>query len=411
MFRRTIETLISILNEGAYINIAINNGIESFTFNDQEKRLYTKLVYGVVENKLLLDYYLQPLIKGKRVKPFIKNALRVGVYGIDFLNLADHYIVDSIVSVVKKKDYKASTFVNAILRQYQKTPKRSLDNLSKIDYLSIKYSIDKSLVELLYKQYKNCFEDFFKEVDDIYNTYRINTIKTTKKQVEEYLIENSIDYVISNEIVLQTKRSLISSVLFKEGLIVAQDKSSIMVGLISGAKASDRILDACSAPGSKSMHLASIINNNGEIISLDVHEHKLKLIEENANKLGVTCVKTKLEDATKVVFEDTFDLVVADVPCSGLGVIRHKPDLKYQMSIDKIENIKTLQRSIIENVSKYVKKGGTLIYSTCTINKDENENLINEFLNKYNNLYKEEELIMLPSSTEDGFYICKIRGF
>ena len=302
-------------------------------------------------------------------------------------------------------------FVNAILRQYQKTPKRSLDNLSKIDYLSIKYSIDKSLVELLYKQYKNCFEDFFKEVDDIYNTYRINTIKTTKKQVEEYLIENSIDYVISNEIVLQTKRSLISSVLFKEGLIVAQDKSSIMVGLISGAKASDRILDACSAPGSKSMHLASIINNNGEIISLDVHEHKLKLIEENANKLGVTCVKTKLEDATKVVFEDTFDLVVADVPCSGLGVIRHKPDLKYQMSIDKIENIKTLQRSIIENVSKYVKKGGTLIYSTCTINKDENENLINEFLNKYNHLYKEEELIMLPSSTEDGFYICKIRGF
>ena len=411
MFRRTIETLISILNEGAYINIAINNGIESFTFNDQEKRLYTKLVYGVVENKLLLDYYLQPLIKGKRVKPFIKNALRVGVYGIDFLNLADHYIVDSIVSVVKKKDYKASTFVNAILRQYQKTPKRSLDNLSKIDYLSIKYSIDKSLVELLYKQYKNCFEDFFKEVDDIYNTYRINTIKTTKKQVEEYLIENSIDYVISNEIVLQTKRSLISSVLFKEGLIVAQDKSSIMVGLISGAKASDRILDACSAPGSKSMHLASIINNNGEIICLDVHEHKLKLIEENANKLGVTCVKTKLEDATKVVFEDAFDLVIADVPCSGLGVIRHKPDLKYQMSIDKIENIKTLQRSIIENVSKYVKKGGTLIYSTCTINKDENENLINEFLNKYNNLYKEEELIMLPSSTEDGFYICKIRGF
>lgn len=411
MFKKTIETLVNIFNDGAYINIAINNGIINSKFDDKEKRLYTKLVYGVVENKLLLDYYLQPLISGKRVKPFIKNALRVGVYGLDFLNIADYYIVDSIVSVVKKKDYKASSFVNAILRKYQKEPKRSLEKLPKIDYLSIKYSIDKNLVELLYKQYGNLFESFFDNSDDIYNTYRINMLKATVENVEKYLKDNNIDYLITNEVILQTKVSLINTILFKEGLVVAQDKSSIMVGLISNAKPYDRILDACSAPGSKTMHFAAITNNTSEIISLDVHEHKLKLIEENANKLGVTCIKPMLADATKVVFNEPFDLVLADVPCSGLGVIRHKPDLKYQMTCDKIESIKVLQKNILENVATLVKKGGTLIYSTCTINKDENENLINEFLNKNPHLFKEEELIMLPSSTEDGFYICKIRGF
>lgn len=410
MFNKVINTLVSIFNEGAYTNIIVSSTINSSNFNDTEKKLYTKLVYGVVENKLLIDYHLQPLIKGQRVKPFIKNALRVGVYGFDNLNLAKHYLVDSIVSAVKKKDYKASTFVNAILRKYQNTPVRELNNLSKIDYLSIKYSLDKDLTNLLYNQYKEKFETFFENTEETYNTYRINTLKTTKENIEDYLNKEDIEYTITNEVILQTKKSLINTNLFKDGLIVAQDKSSIMTSIIAAPKENDIILDSCSAPGSKSMHLASIINNKGSITSLDVYDHKIKLIEENAKKLGVTCIKAYNKDATTVSFDHKFDVILADVPCSGLGVIRHKPDLKYQMTLEKIESIKKLQNDIVNNVLQYLKEGGTFVYSTCTINKDENELFIEKLIKKYPNLKKEEEIITLPTLYEDGFYICKLRG-
>lgn len=410
MFNKVINTLVSIFNEGAYTNIIVSSTINSSNFNDTEKKLYTKLVYGVVENKLLIDYHLQPLIKGQRVKPFIKNALRVGVYGFDNLNLAKHYLVDSIVSAVKKKDYKASTFVNAILRKYQNTPLRELNNLSKIDYLSIKYSLDKDLTNLLYNQYKEKFETFFENTEETYNTYRINTLKTTKENIEDYLNKEDIEYTITNEVILQTKKSLINTNLFKDGLIVAQDKSSIMTSIIAAPKENDIILDSCSAPGSKSMHLASIINNKGSITSLDVYDHKIKLIEENAKKLGVTCIKAYNKDATTVSFDHKFDVILADVPCSGLGVIRHKPDLKYQMTLEKIESIKKLQNDIVNNVLQYLKEGGTFVYSTCTINKDENELFIEKLIKKYPNLKKEEEIITLPTLYEDGFYICKLRG-
>ena len=410
MFNKVINTLVSIFNEGAYTNIIVSSTINSSNFNDTEKKLYTKLVYGVVENKLLIDYHLQPLIKGQRVKPFIKNALRVGIYGFDNLNLAKHYLVDSIVSAVKKKDYKASTFVNAILRKYQNTPVRQLNNLSKIDYLSIKYSLDKDLTNLLYNQYKEKFETFFENTEETYNTYRINTLKTTKEDIEDYLKKEDIEYGITNEVILQTKRSLINTNLFKEGLIVAQDKSSIMTSIIAAPKENDVILDSCSAPGSKSMHLASIINNKGSITSLDVYDHKIKLIEENANKLGVTCIKAYNKDATTVSFDHKFDVILADVPCSGLGVIRHKPDLKYQMTLEKIQSIKKLQNDIVNNVLQYLKDGGTFVYSTCTINKDENERFIESLLKKYPHLEKLEEIITLPTLYEDGFYICKLRG-
>lgn len=410
MFKKVIDTLCNILNDGAYSNIAINSVISSIK-DEKDKKLYTKLVYGVIENKLLIDYYMQPLTAGKRIKPFVKNALRVGCYAIDNLNLANHYIVNMVVSAVKKKDYKASTFVNAILRKYINIGKRSLEGLNKLDYYSIKYSIDKSLVELLVSQYGDKFESFFCEMNDVYNTYRINTLKTNTYEVKKYLEEKNINYEITNNVILQTKESLINSILFKNGQIVAQDKSSIMVGLVANPKINDTILDTCSAPGSKSMHIASIINNKGTIISLDIYEHKIKLINENKEKLGVTCVNAMLLDARHLDDLGFFDIVITDVPCSGLGVIRHKPDLKYQMNLEKINGIKVLQKEILESASRHVKNGGVLVYSTCTINKDENENLINEFLEKNKFLYKEEEHIMLPSNKEDGFYICKIRGF
>lgn len=410
MFNYVINSVVSILKDDAFTNIVISDTIKNANFDDSKKRLYTKLVYGVVENKILLDYYLQPLISGKRVKPFIKNALRVGAYAIDNLNLANHYIVNEIVNSVKKQDYKASMFVNAILRKYINTPKRDLKDLSKIDYISTKYSINKELVELLYKQYQDKIIDFLTLSDDISNTYRINTLKTNVNEIIKFLDDEEIEYTIEKDVILQTKSSLINTQLFNDGKIVAQDKSSILVGIVADPKENMNILDACSAPGSKSMHLASIINNNGNITSMDIYEHKIKLIEDNAKKVGATCIKTKLQDASIAEFDELFDLILVDAPCSGLGVMRHKPDLKYQMNIEKIESIKKTQFSILENIYKYLKEDGILVYSTCTINKDENEIMIDKFIEKHSNFIKEEEYKILPTTQEDGFYICRLRG-
>lgn len=271
MFNYIINSLIEILNQNGYTNLVVSKTLNKTKFNDYEKRLYTKIVYGVVENKILLDYNLQPLTKGKRIKPFVRNALRVGVYGIDNLNLPSYYFVNEIVASIKKLDYKASTFVNALLRKYQQMPKRNLDNLSKIEWYSMKYSLPQELTKLLYQQYQDRIVDFFLKNDEVYNTYRINPLKTTIEAVKATLEKDNILYTLEDDMILQTKTSLIHSSLFKNGKIIAQDKSSIMVGKILNPLKNDVILDACSAPGSKAMQLASMIDNKGKIIAMDIY--------------------------------------------------------------------------------------------------------------------------------------------
>lgn len=415
IFKDIIGSLYKVFNEDAYLNITINNILKQRKndYTDHDKKIYVKVTSGVVENKLLLDYLLSELIKGQRVKPSIKNALRIGVYMISFMNTPNHYVVNEIVKVVKKEDYRASSFVNAILRKYisddiYNKGIEKINKMNKLERLSILYSIDINLVKLISSQYDDV-ESILKPSTDIYNTYRINTLKTTVNDVIELLTKEDIIYSI-NGVTLKTKTSLINHNLFEEGKIVAQDASSIKVAEVTSPKEGMYILDACSAPGAKSMHLASIMNNKGKIISCDVHEHKLKLIEENARKLGVSIIETKLSDGTKATYQEEFDIIVLDVPCSGLGVINHKSDLKYKMTIDKIKSINVIQNNIIENLCKYIKKNGFLVYSTCTINKDENERLINKFLKKHSEFVKREEHIIVQNfnTDMDGFYIAKL---
>lgn len=411
MLNKILNSLREILNENGYTNLVVSRTLNQVNWNEHEKKLYTKIVYGVVENKILLDYYLQPLTKGKRIKPFVRNALRIGVYGMDNLNLPKYYLVNEVVDCIKKLDYKASTFVNALLRKYQQLPKRNFDHLSKIESYSIKYSLPQELTKMLYQQYQDRIVDFFLNDEEIYNTYRINPLKTTIEDVKTTLEKDNILYTLEDDMILQTKSNLIHSSLFQQGKIIAQDKSSMMVGKILNPIENDVILDACSAPGSKAMQLASMIDNKGMIIAMDIYPHKIQLIENNIAKMGATCVKTMQADAMNVHFDFLFDKILIDAPCSGLGVLRHKPDLKYQMTLEKIASIKKTQEQILENMSKYVKPNGVLVYSTCTINKEENEDMIQQFLFKHPSFQKEKEIRVFPSSKEDGFYICRLRGY
>lgn len=413
MFKDIINSLIKIFNEDAYLNLTINSVINSRNFSDHDKKIYVKVTCGVVENKILIDKILSSLISGKRVKPFIKNALRIGVYMISFMNIPNHYVVNEIVKVVKKEDFKASSFVNAILRKYisEDIYNKEIEKINKLpllERLSILYSIDIEIVKLLGSQYKDV-ESILKGNTVIYNTYRINTLKTTALEVESILNNDNIDYIIDN-VTLKTKEALISHSLFKEGKIVAQDESSIKVAIVANPSLNSMVLDVCSAPGAKSMHMAAIMNNTGHITSCDIYEHKLELIKENAKRLGVTNISTRLADGSKEKYDQLFDTVLVDAPCSGLGVINHKSDLKYKMTIDKIKSINVLQKEILENSSKYVKQKGYLVYSTCTINKDENERLIKEFLKKHSDykLIEEHIIVQNEKTSEDGFYIAKL---
>lgn len=407
MYKRLATDLVKIFNDNAYLSIVLDNAITELKLSFNDKKVYTKVLYGVVENKMMIDYNLSPLIKGKRVKPFIKNILRIGVYVIDYLNMKDHFIVNELVKIVKKDDYKSAMFVNGVLRNYQRNEKPKIDHLSEVEKLSLELSLPIELTSLLYKQYKSDIIKFF-ESKTVYNTYRINTLKTKVKHVLETLDKLGVTYNINN-VTLSTKESLIDSDLFKEGYIIAQDASSIRVAEVVNPSPGSSVLDACSAPGGKSLHMASIMNNIGSITSCDVYEHKLAKINDNAKKLGVSIINTLLADATSFDYKQKFDYCLVDVPCSGLGVINHKPDLKYHISIKDIEEINNLQKKIIRHVKDYVKDGGILVYSTCTINKFENEWLIKDFLNEFKEFKKLEEEIILPNELQDGFYICKMR--
>lgn len=408
MFQSVIESLIQILHQDGYTNLVVSHTLASTSFTEHEKRLYTKWVYGVVEHKIKIDYQLQPFIQGKRVKPYLKNALRVGVYGLDDLEVKDYFLVNTLVDTIKKKDYKGSLFVNAILRKYQTTPRRKIEGHT-TEALSIRYSMPVELVSLLRRQYPKEIESILSCQSHHMNSYRINTLLTSCIEVEQQLQQENIDYQIEKKVMLKTKSSLLHHPLFQQGKITPQDASSIEVGLVLQPTFGARILDVCSAPGSKAMHLAAMIENQGTIVACDIYEHKLKLIEEAASRLGVTCVTTCLKDGKTAQFEAPFDYVLVDAPCSGLGVMHHKPDLKYHMSLAKIEDIKNEQVAILENSCTHLKKGGILVYSTCTINQDENEKMMRTFIEHHKAFKIVEEHTFLPTIDHDGFYICKLK--
>lgn len=407
MYKRLALDLVKIYKEGAYLSIVLDNSIKELKLDLNDKKVYTKVIYGVCEKRMMIDYNISPLIKGKRVKPFIKNILRIGVYVIDYMNMKDHFIVNELVKIVKKDDYKSAMFVNGVLRSYQRSVKPSINSLSEIEKVSLELSLPLELAALLYKQYKEKLVTFF-ESGNVFNTYRINTLKTNVSDITKNLDELKVLYKIDN-VTLYTRETLINTDMFKNGVIIAQDASSIRVSEVVNPHSGASVLDACSAPGGKSLHMGAIMNNIGTITSCDVYVHKLAKINDNAKKLGVTIINTLLADATTYDYNKKYDYCLVDVPCSGLGVIGHKPDLKYHITLKDIEAINNLQKKIIRHVKDFVKDDGILVYSTCTINKFENEWLIKDFLNECKEFKKLEEEIILPSSTQDGFYICKMR--
>ncbi|WP_077367351.1 16S rRNA (cytosine(967)-C(5))-methyltransferase RsmB [Anaerosalibacter sp. Marseille-P3206] len=393
-----LKILMEVNQDGAYSNIAIKRNLKG-ELGKLDESLVREIVYGVLENRLYLDYIIGKFskIKLNKMEPVILEILRIGIYQIRFMEkIPDRAAVNESVKLARKHSNPGSVkFVNGILRNISRKKESiiDIDEKNKIDYLSIKYSHPKWLVKRWIGEYgeefteKLCIENNNKPKLNI----RVNTTKTTRVELKSILESNG--FVVS-----ETKYSLDGLIVdnpyritdmkeYLEGLFTIQDQSSMLVAQIMNPSKGSFVIDLCSAPGGKTTHISEKMNNDGRILARDIYEHKLKLVKENYERLGSTIIKTEVFDAT--VFDENLvesaDYVLIDAPCTGLGMIRRRPEIKWNRVEKDIKSITEIQKTILKNGSRYLKPGGVLVYSTCTIEKDENINLITGFVKENKN--------------------------
>ena len=421
--------LISQVDKGAYSNIALNEAFKTLNINSKEKTFITEIFYGVIRNKKFLDYIIEKNTKEIK-KEWIRNLLRISIYQITFMDSDDKGVVWEGTELAKKKYGVAiSKFINGTLRNYLRNKDSELKRLDDEKNYEILYSIPKWFYDTLEKQYGN--DNLKQAITSLkkipYLSVRVNKLKYSEEEFEEFLKENDIQIIKKVDTVYYINSGLIiNSEEFKTGKIIAQDASSYLAAKNLGAMPNELVLDICAAPGGKTAVLAEEMKNSGEVIAIDIHQHKIKLIDTNMKKLGVNIVKAIVMDARNVNKQGRkFDKILVDVPCSGYGVIRKKPEILYSKNKENIEELAKLQLEILNSAADILKDGGELIYSTCTITDEENTNNIKKFLEerkefKVEKLYIPENVlgdydklggfcINYKEEIMDNFYIIKLK--
>ncbi len=434
--RELAVKLLLDIEDGAYSDLALKQALELSGLDKRDSALCTAIVFGTLQNRLFLDHCISKYssLKMNKISRKVLTVLRISAYQMIFMDRIPHNAaVNEAVNIVKKSgNSRASGFVNAVLRSIS----RNIDSLPKIETedelqrLSIKYSHPYWLVKKLSGSIKaNELESLLEANNRIPPmTVRVNTLKCSVYDAVSMLEKEEIGVKRGSSpqsLKLSGAGNIEKLQLFADGYITVQDEASqlCVYALNDEVKGQrKRILDACAAPGGKSFALYALSDGLSEITSCDIHEKKLRLMNEEAQRLGVK-LKTLLRDAKRNYesFEDYFDVIIADVPCSGLGVIRKKPDIRYKAE-ENINALPEIQKKILQNVSSYLKRGGTLIYSTCTVLKEENEEVVRDFLK--NNVDFETCGFELPSIGRvddgmitllphihgtDGFFIAKLR--
>ncbi|MEJ6468402.1 16S rRNA (cytosine(967)-C(5))-methyltransferase RsmB [Fusobacterium nucleatum] len=421
--------LISQVDKGAYSNIALNETFKTLNINSKEKAFMTEIFYGVLRNKKFLDYIIEKNTKEIK-KEWIRNLLRISIYQITFMDSDNKGVVWEGTELTKKKYGVAiSKFINGTLRNYLRNKDSELKRLGDEKNYELLYSIPKWFCDILEKQYGN---DNLKQVITSlkkipYLSVRVNKLKYSEEEFEEFLKEKDIQIIKKVDTVYYINLGLIiNSEEFKTGKIIAQDASSYLAAKNLEVIPNELVLDICAAPGGKTAVLAENMENRGEIIAIDIHQHKIKLIDTNMKKLGIDIVKATVMDARNVNKQGRkFDKILVDVPCSGYGVIRKKPEILYSKNRENIEELAKLQLEILNSAADILKDGGELIYSTCTITDEENTNNIEKFL-KEREEFKVEKLyipknvsgdydslggfcINYKEEIMDNFYIIKLK--
>ena len=420
--------LISKVDKGAYSNIVLNDAFREFFLSPKEKAFMTEIFYGVIRNKKFLDYIIERYTKDIR-KEWIRNLLRISIYQITFMNSDDKGVVWEATELAKKYSIAISKFINGTLRNYLRNKDSELKRLDDEKNYEILYSIPKWFYDTLEKQYGN--DNLKQAITSLkkipYLSVRVNKLKYSEEEFEEFLKDKDIQIIKKVDTVYYVNSGLIiNSEEFKAGKIIAQDASSYLAAKNLGAMPNELVLDICAAPGGKTAILAEEMKNSGEVIAIDIHQHKIKLIDTNMKKLGIDIVKAIVMDARNVNKQGRkFDKILVDVPCSGYGVIRKKPEILYSKNRENIEELAKLQLEILNSAADILKDGGELIYSTCTITAEENTNNIKKFLEerkefKIEKLYIPENVlgdydslggfcINYKEEIMDNFYIIKLK--
>ncbi|HZK01155.1 MAG TPA: 16S rRNA (cytosine(967)-C(5))-methyltransferase RsmB [Tissierellaceae bacterium] len=388
-----LMVLLEINVQNAYSNIQLNESL-SRDIDTRDENLVREIVYGIIENRVYIDYVISNAskIKLKKIHSIILEILRIGIYQILYMDrIPNSAAVNESVKLAKKYGHKGTIgYVNGVLRAISRDPDKYtyIDDSNKIDYISIKYSHPKWMVARWIGEYGFEFTEALCKANNETPSLniRVNTLKTSKNDLISSLHNKGINLkealYARDCLIVDQAQNITDLDEFRDGLFTIQDESSMLVAQIMNPQKGSNVLDVCSAPGGKSTHMAQIMDNKGLIISRDIYEHKIHLIDENVRRLGIDIIKTETMDALEKDENliGKMDYILLDAPCSGLGLVRRKPEIKWNRSEDDIATLSKLQYDIIMNVKDYLRVGGVLVYSTCTIEKDENINLIKRFI-------------------------------
>lgn len=432
-----VRALLEINRDGGYANIVLQQYISQYHFTDVDRRFFTELVYGVIRRRNYLDAMIIKLTGRpiKKLSAMVVEILRLGLYQLWYLDRVPHSAaVNESVKLARKLTRGLHGFVNGVLRNSERRREElSIEAManSEAQRWSYVYNQPEWLIQRWLSEYG---EDTTLGLlswcnDNPALIARVNTLVATPEEVVSEMEKAGWRVEQSTKIpealrILSHRGSLEAAKWVKEGSITFMDEASMAVAYVVQPKPGDKVLDCCAAPGGKTMHMAALMQNQGAIVANDIHSHKIELMKQNAQRLHVSIVSFYEQDATTLPesYDNVFDKVLVDAPCSGLGILQKKPDMRWRKEEKAIDALPELQGRILERAAKAVKTGGHLIYSTCTINKAENEGVVTTFLKEHPEFIIEDAATLLPFETKgpmvtlmphkdemDGFFIARMR--
>ena len=420
-----VDILLAVTRDGDFSHIAIRNVLDKYRYLPKQDRAFiTRVSQGTLERMTEIDYIINQFSKTKvnKMKPVIRSIIRSGVYQLKYMDaVPDSAACNEAVKLAGKRGFSGlKGFVNGVLRNISR-------NLDRVEYpdeqknpaeaLSVRYSMPQWLVERFLKQYgqERCIhilDDFLREKS---TSIRVNTESISVEELQASLERQGIwvkkNSMLPYALFITGYEALDEIPEFEEGLFYVQDTASMMVAETASPKPGDFVLDVCAAPGGKSVHMAQLLAGTGMVEARDLTEYKAEMIRENAERCRISNLRVKVWDA--LIFDESMeqqaDVVIADLPCSGLGVIGTKTDIKYKISEEKIHSLCELQSRILDVVHRYVKPKGILMYSTCTMTPEENDIQVSQFLLRHPEYTLLSQCQLLPDEGCDGFFIAKLQ--
>ena len=414
------RVLLRVEREKAYSNLALDAELKR-SANGAPTAFVTALVYGALERQITLDFVLQQYLRQplRKLRPEVRVILRMGVLQLYFMDkIPASAAVNESVKLVKKNGCAyAAGLVNSVLRKISETPLTYPKTGDLVSDWSIRYACPKALVEHFIKDYGESDAQgiLSASLSGAPTVLRVNTLKTTAKDLQNRLQTEGIETIpgaLENVLIVQKGGALEQLSSYQEGLFHVQDTASMLCVQALELQPGQTLLDMCAAPGGKSFTAAEIMQNRGKILAFDLHEHRVRLIADGAKRLGISIIDAQTQDAAvfHAALEKTADRVLCDVPCSGLGVLRRKPEIRLR-ELTFIDNLTDIQYNILVHASKYLRMDGVLVYSTCTLSRAENEGVCDRFLRE-NPMYQKDgdyKTLLPHKDGTDGFFIARLR--